>query len=170
MTSSLNSFGSKSTLDVEGRSLTYYSLKSDALVALGVDRLPYSIKVLLENLLRHEDGVKVTRRRHRGARALGRDTRRATARPPATTPRRSPSPPSASSCRTSPACRRSWTSPSMRDAIIALGGDPEQDQPPRARRARDRPLGDPRALRHRRRASSRTSRSSTSATSSATRS
>ena len=29
-------------------------------MALGVDRLPYSIKVLLENLLRHEDGVKVT--------------------------------------------------------------------------------------------------------------
>src|SRR5579862_553161 len=57
---SLNSFGSQMTLNVEGRALTYYSLRSDALLALGVDRLPYSIKVLLENLLRHEDGVKVT--------------------------------------------------------------------------------------------------------------
>ena len=56
---SLNSFGSKMTLNVQGRELTYYSLRSDALLALGVDRLPYSIKVLLENLLRHEDGVKV---------------------------------------------------------------------------------------------------------------
>jgi aconitate hydratase len=56
---SLNSFGSKMTLNVQGRELTYYSLRSEALSALGVDRLPYSIKVLLENLLRHEDGVKV---------------------------------------------------------------------------------------------------------------
>ncbi len=56
---SLNSFGSKMTLNVQGRELTYYSLRADALSALGVDRLPYSIKVLLENLLRHEDGVKV---------------------------------------------------------------------------------------------------------------
>ncbi|HEY5439117.1 MAG TPA: aconitase family protein, partial [Acidimicrobiales bacterium] len=56
---SLNSFGSETTLNVNGRSLTYYSLRADALAQLGVDRLPYSIKVLLENLLRHEDGVKV---------------------------------------------------------------------------------------------------------------
>jgi aconitate hydratase len=56
---SLNSFGSETTLNVQGRELTYYSLRADRLAALGVDRLPYSIKVLLENLLRHEDGVKV---------------------------------------------------------------------------------------------------------------
>jgi aconitate hydratase len=60
MTSSKNSFNSKSALDVEGRSLTYFSLQSDGLKDFGVERLPYSIKVLLENLLRHEDGVKVT--------------------------------------------------------------------------------------------------------------
>jgi aconitate hydratase len=60
MTSSLNSFNAKSTLDVEGRSLTFFSLQSDGLKDFGVERLPYSIKVLLENLLRHEDGVKVT--------------------------------------------------------------------------------------------------------------
>src|SRR5271154_7536662 len=57
---SLNSFGSETTLNVQGRELTYYSLRADKLAALGVDRLPYSIKVLLENLLRHEDGEKVT--------------------------------------------------------------------------------------------------------------
>jgi aconitate hydratase len=56
----MNSFESKSTLDVDGRSLTYYSLQSDRLKPFGVERLPYSIKVLLENLLRQEDGVKVT--------------------------------------------------------------------------------------------------------------
>jgi aconitate hydratase len=60
MTSSMNSFNSKSTLDVSGRSLTYFSLQSERLEKFGVERLPFSIKVLLENLLRHEDGVKVT--------------------------------------------------------------------------------------------------------------
>jgi aconitate hydratase len=60
MTSSVNSFGTKSTLEVGGRSLTYYSLQAESLKPFGVERLPYSIKVLLENLLRHEDGVKVT--------------------------------------------------------------------------------------------------------------
>jgi aconitate hydratase len=60
MTSSMNSFDTKSTLDVSGRSLTYFSLQSERLEKFGVERLPFSIKVLLENLLRHEDGVKVT--------------------------------------------------------------------------------------------------------------
>ncbi|MGC2176482.1 MAG: aconitate hydratase AcnA [Acidimicrobiales bacterium] len=60
MTTSLNSFRAKSTLDVNGRSLSFYSLESEALKAFGVERLPFSIKVLLENLLRNEDGVKVT--------------------------------------------------------------------------------------------------------------
>jgi aconitate hydratase len=60
MTSSLNSFNTESTLELEGRSLTYFSLRGEGLRAFGVDRLPYSIKVMLENLLRHEDGVKVT--------------------------------------------------------------------------------------------------------------
>jgi aconitate hydratase len=60
MTTSLNSFQTKSSLDVNGRSLSYYSLESEALKAFGVERLPFSIKVLLENLLRNEDGVKVT--------------------------------------------------------------------------------------------------------------
>ena len=55
----LNSFAAKSTLKVGNRSLDYFSLKADALAPFGVERLPYSIKVLLENLLRHEDGVKV---------------------------------------------------------------------------------------------------------------
>ena len=56
----MNSFDTKSTLDVSGRSLTYFSLQSERLEKFGVERLPFSIKVLLENLLRHEDGVKVT--------------------------------------------------------------------------------------------------------------
>jgi aconitate hydratase len=60
MATSMNSFNTKSTLDVDGRSLTYFSLQGEGLKPFGVERLPYSIKVLLENLLRQEDGVKVT--------------------------------------------------------------------------------------------------------------
>jgi aconitate hydratase len=60
MTSSLDSYDTKSTLDVEGRSLTYFALQSDRLKPFGVEKLPFSIKILLENLLRSEDGVKVT--------------------------------------------------------------------------------------------------------------
>src|SRR5665213_3385927 len=60
MTSSLNSFNALDTLDVNGRSLNFFSLRASGLSSFAIDRLPYSIKVLLENLLRHEDGVKVT--------------------------------------------------------------------------------------------------------------
>ncbi|HEY5267332.1 MAG TPA: aconitate hydratase AcnA [Acidimicrobiales bacterium] len=59
MTSSMNSFNTESTFEVDGRSLTYFSLLSEGLKDFNVQSLPYSIKVLLENLLRHEDGVKV---------------------------------------------------------------------------------------------------------------
>ena len=56
-----NSLNAQSTLDVAGKSYTYFSIP-EASKALGEDlsRLPYSIKVLLENLLRHEDGSSVT--------------------------------------------------------------------------------------------------------------
>ncbi len=54
-----NSFGARAGLDVGDRSLEVFRL--DALAAVGdVGRLPYSLKVLLENLLRHEDGGAVT--------------------------------------------------------------------------------------------------------------
>jgi aconitate hydratase len=56
----LNSFGSRATLDVAGTSYTIYRL--DALSALSggkSDRLPFSLKILLENLLRNEDGTFV---------------------------------------------------------------------------------------------------------------
>ena len=54
-----DSFSARAQLDVGGKTLDYYQL--GALEdAHQVSRLPYSIKVLLENLLRHEDGVDVT--------------------------------------------------------------------------------------------------------------
>ncbi len=56
---SSNSFGSKDKIEVGGRSYEIFRL--DALQAkFDVARLPYSIKVLLENVLRLEDGVSVT--------------------------------------------------------------------------------------------------------------
>ena len=55
-----DSFGAKSTLDVAGTSHEIFKL--DALQSeFDVARLPYSLKVLLENLLRNEDGESVTR-------------------------------------------------------------------------------------------------------------
>jgi aconitate hydratase len=53
---SIDSFGSKATLSVEGRDYTIYRL--DAVE--GHARLPYSLKILLENLLRTEDGANIT--------------------------------------------------------------------------------------------------------------
>jgi aconitate hydratase len=52
-----NSFDARSTLTVNGVDHEIYRL--DAVP--GSERLPYSLKVLLENLLRHEDGVTVTK-------------------------------------------------------------------------------------------------------------
>ena len=54
-----DSFGARSTLAVGGKEYDIYRL--DAVKEGHVDRLPYSLKILLENLLRHEDGRDVTR-------------------------------------------------------------------------------------------------------------
>jgi aconitate hydratase len=56
-----DSFGARSVLTVEGREYEIFSLKAPSLVAdHEVSRLPYSIKVILENLLRHEDSPHVS--------------------------------------------------------------------------------------------------------------
>ncbi|RMG29686.1 MAG: aconitate hydratase AcnA, partial [Gammaproteobacteria bacterium] len=54
-----DSFSSRSTLRVGDREFTYYRLEALA-PEFDVARLPYSLKILLENLLRHEDGRTVT--------------------------------------------------------------------------------------------------------------
>jgi len=57
-----NSFGSRATLSVAGRDYTIFRL--DALTSPSggnSDRLPVSLKILLENLLRNEDGAFVKR-------------------------------------------------------------------------------------------------------------
>ncbi|HEX2591695.1 MAG TPA: aconitate hydratase AcnA [Rhizomicrobium sp.] len=61
MTKSLDSFKSRKTMTVGGKSYVYFSLAAAEKNGLkGVSRLPYSMKVLLENLLRWEDGQTVT--------------------------------------------------------------------------------------------------------------
>ncbi|TAM87211.1 aconitate hydratase AcnA [bacterium] len=58
----LDSFGAKDTLNVGGRSHTIYRLDALAKKGVGhVSRLPYSLKILLESLLRNEDGVSITK-------------------------------------------------------------------------------------------------------------
>jgi aconitate hydratase len=127
-TASLDSFAAKTTLQVGNRTLDYYSLKAHALAGFDIEHLPYSIKVLLENLLRHEDGVKV----HAGdIEALARWSETPTrhgeaagddAKEIAFTPER--------------VLMQDLTGvpavvdlASMRDAIIALGGDPDKINP-----------------------------------------
>lgn len=51
-----DSLGTRGTLSVGGKNIAYYSLKKAADRFGDVSRLPFSMKVLLENLLRFEDG------------------------------------------------------------------------------------------------------------------
>jgi len=128
MTTSPNSFHALATLHVNGRDLQYFSLAAPGLAEYEIARLPYSIKVLLENLLRNEDGIKVnasdiaalaawanTPDRH--GEAAGEDAREI-----AFTPAR--------------VLMQDFTGvpavvdlAAMRDAIIALGGDPSKINP-----------------------------------------
>ena len=55
-----DSLNTRSTLQVGSKSYTYYSLPKAAEALGDVSRLPFSMKVLLENLLRFEDGETVT--------------------------------------------------------------------------------------------------------------
>ena len=57
---SLNSFNARTTLSAGGKTYTYFDLNRASANGLGdISRLPVSLKVLLENLLRTEDGVAV---------------------------------------------------------------------------------------------------------------
>jgi aconitate hydratase len=50
----------RKTLEVNGKSYDYFSLKAAAEKIGDISKLPFSLKVLLENLLRYEDGRSVT--------------------------------------------------------------------------------------------------------------
>jgi aconitate hydratase len=55
-----DSFGAKGTLEVGDRSYQIHRLSSVTGEGLDVESLPYSLKILLENLLRTEDGANIT--------------------------------------------------------------------------------------------------------------
>ena len=83
---SMDSFGARARLDVG--STSYEIVRLDALDAIAdVSRLPFSVKVLLENLLRHEDGATVTQddieALARWAPEVGGDRERSPSSPPA---------------------------------------------------------------------------------------
>ena len=121
MATSLDSFKSRRTLTVGGATYEYYSLPDAEKNGLaGISRLPFSLKVLLENLLRHEDGRTVTADDIRAmAEWLGS---RASDREIAFRPAR--------------VLMQDFTGvpavvdlAAMRDAMVTLGGDPERINP-----------------------------------------
>ena len=59
--SNLDTLNTRRTLTVKGENFDYFSLPEAEKAGLtGLSRLPFSLKILLENLLRHEDGITVT--------------------------------------------------------------------------------------------------------------
>ena len=109
----------KTTLEINGRSYRIYSLQALA-DRHDISRLPYSLKILLENLLRHEDGVNITREDI--AALAERDPLAKSDREIAFTPAR--------------VLMQDFTGvpavvdlAAMRDAMQALGGDPEKINP-----------------------------------------
>src|SRR6478736_2172655 len=113
-----DSFKAHSNLSVNGRPYTMWSLA--ALPADKVARLPYSLKVLLENLLRFEDGINVTRADIEAL--LDWDPKAAPSHEIPFTPAR--------------VIMQDFTGvpcvvdlAAMRDAIARLGGNPEQVNP-----------------------------------------
>lgn len=61
MENSLNSFGARSILNVGSKQFQFFRLDALNSKTTDVSRLPYSLRILLENLLRNEDGITVTR-------------------------------------------------------------------------------------------------------------
>jgi aconitate hydratase len=119
--SSVDSFGTRASLSYGGKHAQYFSLP--ALVAKGfpgIARLPFSLKILLENLLRHEDGRFV---KAADVEALARwDVKRDTVKEISFAPAR--------------VLLQDFTGvpcvvdlAAMRDGIVRLGGDPAKVNP-----------------------------------------
>jgi aconitate hydratase len=116
-----NSFGSRATLTSGGREFTYYRLSSLSDAGIGqVQRLPFSLKILLENLLRLEDG-----------RAVRREDIEALAdwRPDAAVDREIAFTPARVLLQDFTGVPVVVDLASMRDAITKMGGDPQRINP-----------------------------------------
>jgi aconitate hydratase len=118
--SSLDTFKTRATLTVGGETIHYYSLPALAQAFPGVARLPYSLKILLENLLRREDNAFV---KTEDIRALaGWDPKTIGEKEMSFMPAR--------------VLLQDFTGvpcvvdlAAMRDGIVALGGDPDKVNP-----------------------------------------
>jgi aconitate hydratase len=55
-----NSFNAQSPITVDGQTYRIYRLAALGAAGIDVARLPFSLKILLENLLRNEDGTTVS--------------------------------------------------------------------------------------------------------------
>jgi aconitate hydratase len=115
-----DSFGARSTLKVGSRSFEIFRLDALSRANIDISRLPYSLRILLEDLLRTEDGVTVTRE---DIEALARwSPRNPPSREIAFTPAR--------------VLLQDFTGvpavvdlAAMRDAMAELGGDPRRINP-----------------------------------------
>ena len=114
-----NTFGARSTLKVGNRTFEIFRLEALAKHGFDVERLPYSLRILLENLLRTEDGIIVSAD---DVRALAGWTPASPAREIAFTPAR--------------VLLQDFTGvpavvdlAAMRDAMAELGGDPSRINP-----------------------------------------
>ncbi len=113
-----DSFGARSTFHLGERRFEIFRLSALA----GSERLPYTMKILLENLLRHEDGVKVTAADIEAVAGFGSAESSAEPKEIAFTPER--------------VLLQDFTGvpavvdlAAMRDALRALGGDPARVDP-----------------------------------------
>ena len=137
MASTLNSFKARKTLTVGAKTYDYCSLPA---VSKKLDRLPMSLKLLLENLLRREDGRQVKRADIDAL--LEWDPKAKPDKEIAFMPAR--------------VLLQDFTGvpavvdlAAMRDALVAMGGDPKVHQPAAAGGSGHRPLGASRRLRQR---------------------
>ena len=115
-----NSFDVVRTLDVGGQSYHYFSLEAAEQAGVGpVSKLPRTLKILLENQLRHEDGQAVT---EEDIRALARAGEEPVDREIAFRPARLMMPDSSG-------IQLIADMAAMRDAMVDLGGDPNDINP-----------------------------------------
>ena len=130
---SLDSFRCCKTLKVGSKTYAYFSLPIAEKNGLkGISRLPFSMKVLLENLLRFEDGRSVKKEDIQAVAHWLQD--KTSDHEIAFRPAR--------------VLMQDFTGvpavvdlAAMRDAMKMLGGDPEEDQSAGAGRSRHRPFG-----------------------------
>jgi len=114
-----NTFGARSTLKVGGRTFEIFRLDPLARAGFDVTRLPYSLRILLENLLRTEDGVIVT----------AEDVRALAGWTPASPPREIAFTPARVLLQDFTGVPAVVDLAAMRDAMAALGGDPARINP-----------------------------------------